>query len=55
MEDLKNGKDPEEGLKDEGFTEDWAIIEIDKSVINATNFVGNIINLGCRIPIDEFG
>ena len=34
---------------DLGFTEDRAVIEID-----ATNFVGNVLNHGIDIPIEKF-
>ena len=37
-----------------GYTEDWAIIEIDPSKVDASNFTGNAIDLGTRIPADEF-
>jgi len=37
----------------EGYTEDWAVIEIDSSKIDASNFKGNAIDLGTRIPVDE--
>jgi len=33
------------GVGEEEFTEDWAVIEIDSSKIDSTNFVGNAINL----------
>ncbi|THU83806.1 hypothetical protein K435DRAFT_420482 [Dendrothele bispora CBS 962.96] len=33
-------------VKDHGFTEDWAVIEIDQSKIDSTNFVGNAVDLG---------
>ncbi|GBE84426.1 predicted protein [Sparassis crispa] len=39
---------------DEGYTEDWAVIEIDASKVDASNFNGNAIDLGTRIPADEF-
>ena len=42
------------GVGEEGFTEDWAVIEIDDSKVDSTNFVGNVIDLGTTIPIDEF-
>ncbi|KAH8111889.1 hypothetical protein DFH11DRAFT_1512491 [Phellopilus nigrolimitatus] len=40
--------------KGEGYTEDWAVIEIDASKIDASNFSGNVIDLGTRIPLDKF-
>ncbi|KAN0135417.1 hypothetical protein V8E53_006696 [Lactarius tabidus] len=39
---------------EEGFTEDWAVIEISKSKVDPTNFIGNAIDLGTTIPVDEF-
>ncbi|KAG8947964.1 hypothetical protein FRC04_010161 [Tulasnella sp. 424] len=42
------------GSTSEGYTEDWAVIEIDDSKVDATNFNGNAIDLGTRIPIPEF-
>jgi hypothetical protein len=41
------------GVGEEGFTEDWAVIEIDGSKVDSTNFVGNVIDLGTTIAIDE--
>ncbi|KAL4077475.1 hypothetical protein J3A83DRAFT_4388852 [Scleroderma citrinum] len=41
------------GVGEEGFTEDWAVVEIDASKVDATNFVGNVIDLGTTISIDE--
>ncbi|KZT04518.1 uncharacterized protein LAESUDRAFT_298724 [Laetiporus sulphureus 93-53] len=38
----------------EGYTEDWAVIEIDASKVDASNFDGNAIDLGTRIPVYEF-
>ncbi|KAF8267033.1 hypothetical protein EI94DRAFT_1786628, partial [Lactarius quietus] len=34
-----------------GYTEDWAVIEIDTSKIDASNFEGNTIDLGTRISV----
>ncbi|KIM73605.1 hypothetical protein PILCRDRAFT_828987 [Piloderma croceum F 1598] len=42
------------GVGEEGFTEDWAVIEIDDSKVDSTNFVGNVIDLSTTIPIDVF-
>ena len=42
------------GVGEEGFTEDWAVIKVDDSKVDATNFVGNVIDLGTTIPEDEF-
>ena len=35
-----------------GQTQDWAVIEVDQSKIDETNFVGNCIDLGLDIPVD---
>ncbi|KAL6303949.1 hypothetical protein BKA93DRAFT_785418 [Sparassis latifolia] len=40
-------------VREEGFTEDWAVIEIDDSKVDSTNFVGNVIDLGTTIPVDK--
>ncbi|KAJ7439344.1 hypothetical protein FB451DRAFT_1302210 [Mycena latifolia] len=42
------------GSSGEGYTEDWAVIEIDASKVDGTNFNGNAIDLGTRIPAYEF-
>ncbi|KAG8816620.1 hypothetical protein FRC19_011909 [Serendipita sp. 401] len=42
------------GVGEEGFTEDWAVIEIDSSKVDLTNFVGNAIELGTTIPVYNF-
>ncbi|KAG8906989.1 hypothetical protein FRB99_005631 [Tulasnella sp. 403] len=42
------------GSSSEGYTEDWAVIEIDPSKVDATNFSGNVINLATQISIGEF-
>ncbi|KAG7446143.1 uncharacterized protein BT62DRAFT_932507 [Guyanagaster necrorhizus] len=42
------------GVGEEGFMEDWAVIEIDDSKINLNNFVGNVIDLGTTIPVEKF-
>ncbi|KAG8703591.1 hypothetical protein FRC08_002747 [Ceratobasidium sp. 394] len=42
------------GLGSECYTEDWAIIEIDTSKVDASNFQGNAIDLGTRIPLSQF-
>ncbi len=42
------------GSSSENYTEDWAVIEIDASKVNASNFNGNAIDLGARIPVGEF-
>ncbi|THH18300.1 hypothetical protein EW146_g2669 [Bondarzewia mesenterica] len=39
---------------EEGFTENWAVIEIDDFKVDLTNFVENIIDLGITIPVDKF-
>ncbi|KDQ11235.1 hypothetical protein BOTBODRAFT_87441, partial [Botryobasidium botryosum FD-172 SS1] len=38
----------------EGYTEDWAVIEIDANKVDESNFFGNAIDLGTRISIGEF-
>ncbi|KAE9397856.1 hypothetical protein BT96DRAFT_859655 [Gymnopus androsaceus JB14] len=42
------------GAGTEGYTQDWAVIEIDASKINATNFNGNAIDLGNRFSAAVF-
>ena len=42
------------GRSCEGYTEDWAIIEVDPLKLDATNFDGNAINLGCHISPFQF-
>ncbi|PBK83108.1 hypothetical protein ARMGADRAFT_679182 [Armillaria gallica] len=42
------------GSSSENYTEDWAVIEIDASKVNASNFNSNAIDLGARIPVGEF-
>ncbi|KAI0250099.1 hypothetical protein BJV78DRAFT_1347568 [Lactifluus subvellereus] len=42
------------GVGSGGYTEDWAVIEIDSSKVDANNFKGNSIDLGTRIPPYEF-
>ncbi|TFY68395.1 hypothetical protein EVG20_g3582 [Dentipellis fragilis] len=42
------------GSSSEGYTEDWAVVEIDASKIDASNFDGNAIDLGTRVGIGEF-
>jgi len=39
---------------DSGFTKDWAVVKVDPSKIDSTNFVGNVIDLGIDIPVNEF-
>ncbi|KAK0225014.1 hypothetical protein EDD85DRAFT_980166 [Armillaria nabsnona] len=41
------------GSSSENYTEDWAVIEIDASKVDASNFNGNAIDLGTRIPVGE--
>lgn len=41
-------------IGEEGFMEDWAVIEMDQSKLDSTNFVKNVIDLGTTIPIDKF-
>lgn len=38
------------GAGSEGYTEDWGVIEVEPSKVNASNFDGNVIDLGTRIP-----
>ncbi|KAF9505953.1 hypothetical protein BS47DRAFT_1430935 [Hydnum rufescens UP504] len=40
-------------LEDGGFTEDYAVVELDSSKI-AKTFMGNVIDLGTKIPGDDF-
>ena len=40
-------------VRTSGFTEDWAVLEVDPSKINSTNFVGNVLDLGTNISVDE--
>jgi hypothetical protein len=42
------------GTGSEGYTEDWAVIEIDAFKVDASNFKGNAIDLGTRISPDKF-
>ncbi|KAG8729857.1 hypothetical protein FRC11_007882 [Ceratobasidium sp. 423] len=42
------------GVGSEGYTEDWAVIEIDSSKIDKSNFDGNAIDLGIDIPDRKF-
>ena len=42
------------GVEKGGFTEDWAVIEVDKSKVDSTNCVGNAIDLGSKITKDDF-
>ncbi|TFY71083.1 hypothetical protein EVG20_g1921 [Dentipellis fragilis] len=42
------------GSSSEGYTEDWAVVEIDASKIDASNFDGNAIDLGTRVGIGGF-
>ncbi|KAK0495720.1 hypothetical protein EDD18DRAFT_1354224 [Armillaria luteobubalina] len=37
----------------EGYTEDWAVIEINASKVTADNFIGNVIDLGVDISVPE--
>ncbi|THU82253.1 hypothetical protein K435DRAFT_844458 [Dendrothele bispora CBS 962.96] len=38
----------------EGFTEDWAVIEVDASKVDSSNFEGNFIDLGKDILSHQF-
>ncbi|TFY70698.1 hypothetical protein EVG20_g2313 [Dentipellis fragilis] len=42
------------GSSSEGYTEDWAVIEIDASKIDASNFDGNAIDLGPYTDMAKF-
>ncbi|KAG8685631.1 hypothetical protein FRC11_010304, partial [Ceratobasidium sp. 423] len=42
------------GVGGECYTEDWAVIEIDPSKIDKSNFSGNAIDLGTCISVPEF-
>ncbi|KAF7776688.1 hypothetical protein Agabi119p4_5081 [Agaricus bisporus var. burnettii] len=42
------------GVGPNQYTEDWAVVEINRSCIDSTNFVGNCIDLGTSVPVDEF-
>ncbi|KAA1477184.1 hypothetical protein DENSPDRAFT_844369 [Dentipellis sp. KUC8613] len=42
------------GSSSEGYTEDWAVIELDASKIDASNFDGNAIDLGTQFDITRF-
>ncbi len=42
------------GNSSEGYTEDWAVIEIDASKVNMSNFNGNAIDLGTHISATDF-
>ncbi|KAF9778736.1 hypothetical protein BJ322DRAFT_1014326 [Thelephora terrestris] len=42
------------GSSSEGYTEDWAVIEIDASKIDTSNFDGNAVDLGNRISPGAF-
>ncbi|KAG0129316.1 hypothetical protein HOY82DRAFT_652199 [Tuber indicum] len=44
----------EVGTYPKGYTQDYALIKIDRSKINSTNFTGNAIDLGTHIPHYEF-
>ena len=34
----------------DGFVQDFAVVEVDTTKIDATNFIGNAIDLGTEIP-----
>ncbi|KAG8984547.1 hypothetical protein FRB90_005244, partial [Tulasnella sp. 427] len=38
----------------DGFTQDFAVIQVDTTKIDATNFIGNAIDLGTEIPVPTF-
>jgi hypothetical protein len=39
---------------EKGFTEDWAVVQVDKSKIDAANFIGNAVDLGTTIGVSKF-
>ena len=41
------------GSSSEGYTEDWAVIEIDTSKVDMSNFRGNAIDMGANVPFTE--
>ena len=41
-------------IGEEGFTEDWAVIKVNNSQIDSTNFIGNAIDLGTDLDTEEF-
>ncbi|GBE77162.1 hypothetical protein SCP_0100340 [Sparassis crispa] len=40
-------------VREEGFMEDWAVIEIDDSKVDLTNFIRNVIDLSTTTPVDK--
>jgi hypothetical protein len=38
----------------EGYTEDWAVIEMDASKVDVNNFTGNTIHLDTCVSVPEF-
>ncbi|TFY78233.1 hypothetical protein EWM64_g5776 [Hericium alpestre] len=42
------------GFGSEGYIHDWALVEIDASKVNASNFDSNAIDLGTRISMIDF-
>ena len=42
------------GSSSEGYTEDWAVIEMDASKVDVNNFTGNTIHLDTRVSVPEF-
>lgn len=42
------------GTAGEGYTEDYAVIEVDTSKIDRVSFEGNVIDLGTKIPRGDF-
>ncbi|KAF8334478.1 hypothetical protein F5887DRAFT_1273561, partial [Amanita rubescens] len=52
--DWKDRKDRVIGHVSLGFTEDWAVVKVDASKIDSTNFVGNVIDLGIDIPVAKY-
>jgi len=42
------------GVDSGGYTEDWAVIQIDASKVDATNFDGNAIDIGTSFSLYDF-
>lgn len=44
---------PPISVEDDGFTEDWAVTEVDTTKIDKSTFIGNVIDLGEEISIPD--
>ncbi|KAK0493974.1 hypothetical protein EDD18DRAFT_1333378, partial [Armillaria luteobubalina] len=53
-EELEYPRQPRLGSRTEGYSEDYAIIEVDDDKIDRRTFRGNTIDLGTRIPRWEY-